>query len=61
VIATARPETVLRQLGAPVMATVGAVVSATTLFTVTVTLGRGVVLPAASRATAVNVCEPLAR
>ena len=39
--------------------TVGGVVSGTALFTVTVTAAEVVLLPAASRATAVSVCVPL--
>src|SRR6185436_7225910 len=54
---TAAPDTVAPAAGA-VIATVGAVVSA--LLTVTLTAADVVVLPAASRATAVNVCRPLA-
>src|SRR5438128_618925 len=42
-----------------VIDTVGGVVSGTGLFTVTLTAAEVVVLPAASRATAVTLCEPL--
>src|SRR5258708_5028019 len=56
------PETVAPEAGA-VMLTEGGVVSGGggggALFTVTVTAETGLTLPAASRATAVRVCEPL--
>ena len=55
---TAAPETVAPLAGA-VMETVGGVVSEAALLTVTVTVAEVLVLPAASRATAVSVCEPL--
>ena len=56
---TAAPETVAPLAGA-VMETVGGVVSEAALLTVTVTVAEVLVLPAASRATAVSVCEPVA-
>ena len=52
------PETVAPLAGL-VIWTVGGVVSGTELFTVTVTAVEVAVLPAASRATAVSVCELL--
>ena len=52
------PETVAPLAGL-VIWTVGGVVSGTELFTVTVTAVAVAVLPAASRATAVSVCELL--
>ena len=54
--ATLAPDTVAPVLGA-VIATVGGVLS--TLLTVTFTTAEVVLLPAASRATAVSVCPPL--
>src|ERR1700693_3315968 len=53
---TLAPDTVAPVVGA-VIDTVGGVVSA--LLTVTLTAAEVVVLPAASRATAVSVCAPL--
>src|SRR3954451_11238150 len=57
VTATLLPATVVPLAGA-VIATVGGVAS--TLFTVTATAPAVVVLPAASRATAVSACDPFA-
>ena len=52
------PATVAPAAGA-LSDTVGGVVSATGLFTVTVRVAEVVTLPAASRATALSVCAPL--